>query len=266
MNAIAPQAPVFSVRAFKFSSIPLCEDAFVVFSVRAFKFSSIPLCEDAFVAPLLCDGKLYHTIESGVFEQGDLHESFVHIHVTVSGAVSICFPVSHLLTLDLSGIALNDVCGYENSFGHCDRYSIDFPSYDAALAFLALNYGVTDAPDDPTKPNRAPAPADASPCPSVIVVPAHLSTPPRLTRRPLSTTAFSPFGVMHMSKKQPIRVFLDQEIHSRYLIQAGTNGLTPSALGERLIESGLTQLERGDKAPLDAPAGDASPAPHGNGA
>ncbi|WP_447043562.1 hypothetical protein [Vreelandella sp. H-I2] len=67
-----------------------------------------------------------------------------------------------------------------------------------------------------------------------------------------------------MSKKQPIRVFLDQEIHSRYLIQAGTNGLTPSALGEHLIQYGLTQLESGQKAPLKAPAGDASPAPHGN--
>ncbi|SES35779.1 hypothetical protein SAMN04487958_1193 [Vreelandella subterranea] len=145
------------------------------------------------------------------------------------------------------------------------KCSFDFDSHEAALDFLRHLYGI-DAPDAPSTTDRAPALADASPCPSAIVVPAHLSTPPRLTRRPLSTTAFSPFGVMHMSKKQPIRVFLDQEIHSRYLIQAGTNGLTPSALGERLIQSGLTQLERGDKAPLDAPAGDASPAPHGNGA
>ncbi len=130
MNAIASQAPVFSI--------------------RAFKLSSVPLCEDAYIAPLLCDDKLYYTYESGVFEQGDLHESFVHFHVTESGAVSLCFPVSHLLTLDLSGIALDAVRGYENDFGHCDRYSIDFPSYDAALAFLALNYGVTDAPENPT--------------------------------------------------------------------------------------------------------------------
>lgn len=64
-----------------------------------------------------------------------------------------------------------------------------------------------------------------------------------------------------MSKKQPIRVFLNQEIHSRYLIQAGTNGLTPSALGEHLIQYGITQLERGDKAPLKAPDGDVSAAP-----
>lgn len=64
-----------------------------------------------------------------------------------------------------------------------------------------------------------------------------------------------------MSKKQPIRVFLDQEIHSRYLIQAGTHGLTPSALGERLIQNGITQLEGGDKAPLEAPGGDVPPAP-----
>lgn len=244
MTAIAPQSSVFSV--------------------RAFKLSSVPLCEDAYIAPLLCDDKLYYTYESGVFEQGDLHESFVHFHVTVSGAVSLCFPVSHLLTLDLSGIALDDVRGYENDFGHCDRYSIDFPSYDAALAFLALNYGVTDAPDDPITPKRASTPTDASPCSSVIVVPAHLSTPPRLTRLPLSTTAFSPFGVIHMSKKQPIRVFLDPETHSRHLIQAGTNGLTSSALSERLIEYGLAQLERGDKAPLEALSRAASPAPNAN--
>lgn len=64
-----------------------------------------------------------------------------------------------------------------------------------------------------------------------------------------------------MSKKQPIRVFLNQEIHSRYLIQAGTNGLTPSALGEHLIQYGITQLERGDKAPLKATDGDVSAAP-----
>lgn len=141
------------------------------------------------------------------------------------------------------------------------KCSFDFDSHDAALDFLRHLYGI-NAPDDPSTTERAPATVDASPSSSAIVVPAHLSTPPRLTRRPLSTTAFSPIGVMHMSKKQPIRVFLDQELHSRFLIQAGTNGLTPSQIGERLIEFGITQLERGDKAPLLPSAGDASPAPH----
>lgn len=65
-----------------------------------------------------------------------------------------------------------------------------------------------------------------------------------------------------MSKKQPVRVFLDQEIHSRYLIQAGTHGLTPSALGEKLLHHGLAQLERGDTSALTA-ADAVSPAPNG---
>lgn len=139
----------------------------------------------------------------------------------------------------------------------------DFDTHEAALDFLRHLYGI-DAPDVPSTTERASATADVSPNSSAIVVPAHLSTPPRLTRPLLCTTAFSPFGVFHMStKKQPIRVFLDQEIHSRYLIQAGTHGLTPSALGERLIEYGLSQLEGGNAAPV-APAGTASPAPNGN--
>lgn len=143
------------------------------------------------------------------------------------------------------------------------KCSFDFDSHDAALDFLRHLYGI-DAPNDPSTPDRASTPTDASPCSSVIVVPAHLSTPPRLTCLPLSTTAFSPFGVIHMSKKQPIRVFLDPETHSRHLIQAGTNGLTSSALSERLIEYGLAQLERGDKAPLEALSRAASPAPNAN--
>ena len=141
------------------------------------------------------------------------------------------------------------------------RCTFDFDSHEAALDFLRHLYGI-DAPDDPSTTDRAPESTDASPGSSVIVVPAHLSTPPRLTRRPLSTTTFSPIGVIHMSKKQPIRVFLDPETHSRHLIQAGTNGLASSALSERLIEYGLAQLESGDKAPLEALARAASPAPH----
>ncbi|MDR5875514.1 hypothetical protein [Vreelandella gomseomensis] len=179
-----------------------------------------------------------------------------HHNATSGGFYFLSVPAAHLLVLDLDDSTILRMADID----HGQRYSIAFKHLQHALAYLAKHYGLALADD------RAPKPADASPCPSAIVVPAHLSTPPRLTRRPLSTTAFSPIGVIHMSKKQPIRVFLDQEIHSRYLIQAGTNGLTPSALGERLIQSGLTQLERGDKAPLDAPAGDASPAPHGNGA
>lgn len=51
-------------------------------------------------------------------------------------------------------------------------------------------------------------------------------------------------------KKQPIRVFLGQEDHSSFLIQAGTHSLTPSALGELLMQDGLQRLERGDLSPL----------------
>jgi hypothetical protein len=69
---------------------------------------------------------------------------------------------------------------------------------------------------------------------------------------------------MHMAKKQPIRVFLDPDTHSRHLIQAGTNGLTSSGLSERLIEYGLAQLENGNKAPLESLSRAASPAPHCN--
>lgn len=191
---------------------------------------------------LLFDGE---SVSDGVI----LH----HHNATAGGFFFINVPAAHMLALDLDDSTILRMSVHD----HGERYSIVFKHYHQALAYLAKHYGLAQATD------RAPSTADASPCSSVIVVPAQLSTPPRLTRRPLSTTAFSPFGVMHMSKKQPIRVFLDQEIHSRYLIQAGTNGLTPSALGEHLIQYGLTQLENGQKAPLNAPAGDASPAPHG---
>ncbi|WP_110678998.1 MULTISPECIES: hypothetical protein [Salinicola] len=56
---------------------------------------------------------------------------------------------------------------------------------------------------------------------------------------------------MTTTKKQPVRVFLDQSDHSRFLVQAGTNRLTPSALGERLMQYGLTLLESGDRSPLE---------------
>ncbi|MBR2515592.1 MAG: hypothetical protein IKE45_16570 [Halomonas sp.] len=181
----------------------------------------------------------------------------LHHHIVAAGGFFfINVPAEHMLALNLDDSTITRV-----SVHHEDQsYSIVFKHLQHALNYLAKHYGLAQAT------HRAPATADASPSSSAIVVPAHLSTPPRLTRRPLSTTAFSPIGVMHMSKKQPIRVFLDQELHSRYLIQAGTNGLTPSQIGERLIEFGITQLERGDKAPLLPSAGDASPAPHGNGA
>lgn len=52
------------------------------------------------------------------------------------------------------------------------------------------------------------------------------------------------------SKKQPVRVFLEQEDHSRFLIQAGTHQLTPSALGELIMQDGLQRLERGDLAAI----------------
>ncbi|KFF49986.1 hypothetical protein [Salinicola sp. DM10] len=62
---------------------------------------------------------------------------------------------------------------------------------------------------------------------------------------------------MTTTKKQPVRVFLDQSDHSRFLVQAGTNRLTPSALGERLMQYGLSLLESGDRSPL---AGTTNPA------
>ncbi|AZM94743.1 hypothetical protein [Vreelandella venusta] len=190
---------------------------------------------------------------------GDNTPDNVTLHQHIAPAGGFCFidvPAAHLFALDLDDRTIIRVSVLNN--GH--RYGIVFKHYQHALAYLAKHYGLSLAD------HCALATTDASPCSSAIVVPAHLSTPSRLTRRPLSTTAFSPFGVMHMAKKQPIRVFLDQEIHSRYLIQAGTNSLTPSALGELLIEYGITQLEHGDKAPLKAPVGDATPAPYGNGA
>lgn len=55
------------------------------------------------------------------------------------------------------------------------------------------------------------------------------------------------------TKKIPIRVFIDQDTYSRYLIQAGTHSLTSSALGERLIDDGLRRLEAGDTGPLVTP-------------
>ena len=180
----------------------------------------------------------------------------LHQHITKDvedgGFSFINVPAAHMLALDLDDATITKMLSVDEG----RRYSLIFKHYRHALEYLAKHYGLTLA--DP----RDPASTDASPCPSVIVVPAHLSTPTRLTRRPLSTTAFSPTGVMHMSKKQPIRVFLTPDTHSRHLIQAGTNGLTSSALSERLIEYGLAELERGNTDPLEAISRAASPAPH----
>jgi hypothetical protein len=66
---------------------------------------------------------------------------------------------------------------------------------------------------------------------------------------------------MTTAKKQPVRVFLDQTDHSRFLVQAGTHRLTPSALGERLMQYGLAQLERGDLTPLEGATTPARPEP-----
>lgn len=188
--------------------------------------------------------------------EGESTGVVIHQHIVPAGG--FCFlsvPSLHRHFLDLDDVTITRVSAIDDDAEH---YAIVFKHYQHALDYITKHYGLAQATD------RAPAPADASPRSSVIVVPAHLSTPPRLTRLPLSTTAFSPFGVIHMSKKQPIRVFLDPETHSRHLIQAGTNGLTSSALSERLIEYGLAQLERGDKAPLEALSRAASPAPHGS--
>lgn len=179
----------------------------------------------------------------------------LHHHVVPQGGwYFINVPAEHMLALNLDDSTITRFSVHDDG----QSYNIVFKHLQHALAYLAKHYGLTLA--DP----RDPAPADASPCPSVMVLPAQLSTRPRLTRRPLSTTAFSPNGVMHMAKKQPIRVFLDPDTHSRHLIQAGTNGLTSSGLSERLIEYGLAQLENGNKAPLESLSRAASPAPHCN--
>ena len=227
-----------------------------IYTLSAFTTYTLDVVGTFYAASLQCDGRLY----TGCNQNGS-----VGLHVRADGTVKLFFPTDHLLTLDLSGVTYNDLVAMIDSDGK--RYCIRFPSYRAALDFLARNYGITDAPDDPSNTERAsasaPSPTDASPCPSVMVVPAHLSTPTRLTRRPLSTTALSPNGVMHMSKKQrAIRVFIHPETHSRHLIQAGTHGLTSSELSERLIEYGLSQLESGNTAPLEALSRAASPAPH----
>ncbi|RTQ97193.1 hypothetical protein [Halomonas nitroreducens] len=65
-------------------------------------------------------------------------------------------------------------------------------------------------------------------------------------------------------KKQSIRVFLDAADYGRYLVQAGTHHVTPSALGELLIQDGLARLERDDFTALGLAT--ASPASHDSGA
>ncbi|MBL1266894.1 MAG: hypothetical protein COA87_019040 [Halomonas sp.] len=188
--------------------------------------------------------------------EGESTGVVIHQHIVPTGGFCFLSVTSlHRFFFDLEDASITRVSDID---ADSERFAICFKTYQAALDYLAKHYGLAQAND------RASTSTDASPRSSVIVVPAHLSTPPRLTRQPLSTTAFSPYGVMHMSKKQPIRVFLDPETHSRHLIQAGTNGLTSSALSERLIEYGLAQLESGDKAPLEALSRAASPAPNAN--
>lgn len=65
-------------------------------------------------------------------------------------------------------------------------------------------------------------------------------------------------------KKQSIRVFLDAADYGRYLVQAGTHHVTPSALGELLIQDGLERLESGDLHALGL--GTQRPASHDSGA
>lgn len=226
MNAIAPKAPAVTLEA-----------ANTLLDTDTFTINVQELLMDDQRAPGMV---LLHQHTTKDFEDGGF--SFIDV------------PAAHMLALDLDDATITKMLDIDEG----RRYSIVFKHYQHALDYLAKHYGLAQADD------RAPASADATPSSSEIAVPAHLSTPPRLTRQPLSTTAFSPNGVIHMSKKQPIRVFLDPETHSRHLIQAGTNGLTSSALSERLIEYGLAQLERGDKAPLEALSRAASPAPNGN--
>ncbi len=64
-------------------------------------------------------------------------------------------------------------------------------------------------------------------------------------------------------KKQPVRVFLDADTYSRYLVQAGTHQVTPSGLGEKLVQDGLQRLERGDLSALGLDDAGAVPADAG---
>ncbi|WP_447554030.1 hypothetical protein [Vreelandella sp. EE22] len=176
----------------------------------------------------------------------------LHRNVTPAGCLLafITVPAEHLLTLDLNDSTIARFVHQQDQ-----RYSILFTHERYALAYLIKHYGLTSANDrDPTPPaSPGPAPVNVAPLP----------TPSRQPRRLLSTPAYRPHGVINMSKKQPIRVFLAPETHSRHLIQAGTHGLTSSALSERLIEYGLSQLESGHLEPLDA-LSHASPAPNSN--
>lgn len=66
--------------------------------------------------------------------------------------------------------------------------------------------------------------------------------------------------------KRPVRVFLDSTEYSGLLIQAGTHQVTPSALGQLLIQDGLQRLEGGDYTALGlepdgAPNADATTTP-----
>lgn len=105
---------------------------------------------------LLLDGE---SIPGGVV----LH----HHIVTAGGFFFIDVPAAHMLTLDLDDSTIISLSNTD----HGERYGIVFKHYHQALAYLAKHYGLAQATD------RAPAPADPSPRSSVIVVPAHLSTP-----------------------------------------------------------------------------------------
>jgi len=119
MTAIAPHAPVYSLAAFTTHTLDV---------VGTFYATSLE-----------CDNRLY----CGINQYGS-----VSLHVRPDGSIKLFVPTDHLLALDLSGVTPDDLMGLDDYDGQ--RYRIRFADYDAALAFLALNYGVTDAPENPT--------------------------------------------------------------------------------------------------------------------
>ncbi|MGP9417248.1 hypothetical protein ACT3R4_17860, partial [Halomonas sp. AOP7-E1-9] len=116
----------------------------------------------------------------------------LHQHIVPTGGFCfIAVPADHLPALDLNDTTITRVSNVHEG----TTYGIVFKHYQHALNYLTKHYGLAPAtPCGPTATN-------ASPRSSVVVFPAQRPTTPRLTRRPLSTTAFSPSGVIHMSKK-----------------------------------------------------------------
>ncbi|MGP9768149.1 hypothetical protein ACT3UM_20750 [Halomonas sp. AOP13-D3-9] len=110
-----------------------------IYTLGAFKAHTLDVIGTFYAASLECDGRFYR----GINQYGS-----VSLHVRPDGSIKLFVPTDHLLALDLSGVTPDDLMGLDDCDGQ--RYRIRFADYDAAFAFLALNYGVTDAPENPT--------------------------------------------------------------------------------------------------------------------